>query len=71
MICEGDEIEALPALATTGFHEKAVNRKLKFTSSFFAWVGVESDRLLEFAPGEGDSPRLPWGTGGEKSPEGI
>ena len=53
-----------------GFHEKAVNSKLKFTSRFLMgwrlnWIESWNSRQAA------ESPRLPWGTGGEKPPEGI
>ena len=54
------------------FHEKAVNSKLKFTSTFFDWVEVAwNGRVGYYHKRVAKTPRSPGGTGGAKSPEGI
>jgi len=61
-----EPVETYPLcrVASHAFHEKAVNNNLKFTSTFFR-------KGLCFNEVKKDSPRLPWGTGGEKPPEGV
>jgi hypothetical protein len=66
-----DVVEFMP-VGRDVFHEKAVNSKLKFTSTIFLWGGGCLEWESWICPPAGrEDPRSPGGTGGAKSPEGI